>query len=203
LYYRRVNLLSAIASIGLALMMTALGAWAASTGEAVVRGAIDSMKGLPATEGHPDARRKLLDSLDNALALDLLAKQALGPQWAKLSEAERRHFVAIFTESLEKLAFPRAAAALTQVKLTYLGVARKDSSEVVRTTVANDQGGQMPIDFEVVERGNRWQIVDARIDGTSVAQEVSMRVQNALQSDGYQKLVEELQMQNRRADETR
>jgi ABC-type transporter MlaC component len=203
LYYRRVNLLSAIASIGLAFMMTAPGAWAASPGEAVVRGAIDSMKALPAAEGHPEARRKLLDSLDSALALDLLAKQALGPQWAKLSEAERRHFVAIFTESLEKLAFPRAAAALAQVKVTYLSEAGKDSTEVVHTTIANDQGGQMPIDFEVAKRGNRWQIVDARIDGTSIAQEVSTRVQNALQSDGYQKLVEELQMQIRRADEAR
>jgi len=26
--------------------------------------------------------------------------QALGPQWAKLSEVERRRFVAIFTQSL-------------------------------------------------------------------------------------------------------
>ncbi len=178
------------------MMMTAPTARAGSPAEAAVRGAIDSMKALPATDGHPGARRILLDAIDNSLALDLLAKQALGPQWDKLSIAERRHFEAVFTESLEKLAYPRAADALSVVKVNYLGTDQQALGEVVRTAIANEGGGQMPIDFAVAKRGARWQITDAMMDGMSLSKVVSTRIQQSLQDQGYQKLVEELQNQN-------
>lgn len=154
------------------------------------------MKALPATDGHPGARRLLLNSIDNSLALDLLAQQALGPQWDKLSVAERRHFVAVFTESLEKLAYPRAAAALSAVKVNYLGTGKVASGEVVRTAVANEGGGQMPIDFAVSQRGTRWQITDAMMDGVSLSKVVSTRIQQSLQDQGYRKMVAELENQN-------
>ena len=207
MYYGRVNLWTSVASFcattvfaATIVMMMALTARAASPGEAVVRSAIDSMKALPPTKSQPEARRKLLDSIDNALALDLLAKQALGPQWAKLSEVERRRFIAIFTASLEKLAFPRAAAALSQVKVTYLGDDRKASAEVVRTTIANDDGGKVPVNFVVAQRGARWQITDVTMDGASLSQAVSGRIQEALKKESYQKLVEELRKRVAAAD---
>ena len=183
------------------LMTTALPVQAASPSEAVVRGAIDSMRALPATKGHPEAQRKVLDAIDNALALDLLARQALGPQWDKLSVAERRHFIAVFTQSLEKIGFPRAAAMLSQVKVNFVGTDKTAATEVVRTTIALEGGGgQMPIDFAVARRGAGWQIVDASVDGTSISKAVSTRIQAAVQSEGYQKLVEELQKQVALAD---
>jgi phospholipid transport system substrate-binding protein len=175
--------------------MMAVPGWAASSGEAVVRDAINSMQALSATTGHPQAQRKLLDSIDNALALDLLAKQALGAQWNKMSAAEHRRFIAVFTEALEKLAFPRAAAALSQFKVSYLGADGTASTELVRTTISNGDGGKVPLDFNLERRGTRWQIVDVSMDGGSLSKVVSTRIQNAVQEEGYQKLLEDLQKQ--------
>jgi len=203
LYYRRVNLLAATVAYASIMMVIVIAqtARAASSPQQVVRGAIDSIRGLPASDGHPEARRKLLDSIDSALALDLVAKNALGPQWDKLSKAERRHFVAVFTESLEKLAFPRAATVLSEVKLTYLGEDKKTTStEVVKAVIGNDGGGRIPLDFEMVERGARWQIADVLVDGTRISNAVSTRIQNAVANEGYQKMVEELQRQISKPD---
>ncbi len=188
--------LTALASLWAMLaMMPVLTAWAASPGEAVVRGAIDAMKALPATAGKPAEQRKVLDSIDNALALDLLAQHALGPEWAKLSAVERRRFIAIFTTSLEKLAFPRAAAALSQLKLTYLGTDKKPAGEVVRTTIGNESRGKVPVDFRVAQRGARWQIIDVVMDGESLSDAMSTRIQAALKQEGYRKMVDDLQKQ--------
>jgi ABC-type transporter MlaC component len=186
-----MNLLAAVVGVG--VMLTVATAEAASPAETVVRDAIDSMQALPATEGHPESRRKLLDSIDKALALDLLAKQALGPQWAKLSEAERRHFIAIFTESLEKLAYPRAAAALSGVKVSYVGNETTASVDMVRATIAKDDGGKLPVDFTVAQRGARRQIVDVTLDGDSLSKAVASRIQQALDKEGYRKLVDEME----------
>ncbi len=201
MYYRRVNLRAGARSFcAIVLMMTALTAQAASPGEIVVRGAINSIKALPASDGHPEARRRLLDSIDNALALDLLASQALGPQWDKLSIEERRRFQAVFTRSLETLAFPRAAVALSLVKVNYLDAAPKPSAEVVRTTLGDASAGTVPLDFMVARRGTRWQITDVMMDGESLSKVVSAQIQNAVQTEGYQKLIEELQKQNTLAE---
>jgi phospholipid transport system substrate-binding protein len=201
LYYRRVNLMAATGVVCASMLLQmALTAWATSPAEAVVRGAIASMKALPATAGEPAAQRKVLNSIDNALALDLLAKQALGPQWDKLSKTEQHRFVDVFTRSLEKIGFPPAAATLSQVKVNYLGSSNQGSEEVVRTAIANEGGGQMPIDFHLIRRGSRWQIVDAVADGMSLSGAISTRIQNAVTSEGYQKMLEELQTQVSAAD---
>jgi hypothetical protein len=58
----------------------------------------------------------------------------------------------------------------------------------------------MPIDFHLIRRGSRWQIVDAVADGMSLSGAISTRIQNAVTSEGYQKMLEELQTQVSAAD---
>lgn len=192
------------AFIGVTMAVTARMAGATeptpSPGEALVRSTIDSVKALPASKGQPKVRRKLLDSIDSAMALDLLAEQALGKQWAKLAGSERRRFVALFTEALEKLAYPRAAAFLSQVELTFLGDERKGSSEIVRTMVAKGDNAKAPVVFDVAKRGIRWQIIDVTVDGESLSKAVAARIQQTLKKGSYKKLVEELHKRVAEAD---
>jgi phospholipid transport system substrate-binding protein len=182
------------------MVTTFVHAAATAAGEAVVRETIGAMKKLPDTKD-PAARRKLLDSIDNSLALALLAEQSLGPQWSKLTPQERANFIALFTESLEKLAFPRAASALAEVQVTYSSDDNdKASAKVVHTTIARADGGKVPIDYRVAKRHSRWQIVDVTMDGESLSKEVSTRIQAAIQQEGYQKLVIELRKRIGQAD---
>ena len=165
----------------------------------VVRDTIAAMKKLPDSRD-PQARRKLLNSIDNSLALDLLAKQALGAQWGKLTPPERDNFVALFTESLEKLAFPRAASALAEVQVTYSGESDSASADVVHSEISRADGGKVPIDYRLAKRQSRWQIIDVTMDGQSLAKEVSTRIQSAIHSEGYPKLVAELRKQITQTD---
>ena len=54
-----------------------------SPGQLVVQNTLDAVKALPAAKGNPRTRRKLLDTIDNSIALDLIAEHSLGAQWAK------------------------------------------------------------------------------------------------------------------------
>ena len=109
--------------------------------------------------------------------------------------------MAVFTQSIEKIGFPRAAAALSQVKVNYLGSAEnKASTAIVRTTIGRDDGGKVPIDFTVARRGPRWQIIDVVMDGQSLPDAVTKRFQVVMREKGYPKLVEELEKQIAHAD---
>jgi len=93
---------------------------------------------------------------------------------------------------------------LSQVKVSLLRGDKKSASvELVRTTIGNEGGGQLPTDFVLAKRGARWQIIDVVVDGESIAKAVSTRIHDALQKEGYQKLVEDLQKQVAQADAKR
>ena len=93
-----------------------------------------------ASNNDPAARRKILDAIDRSLAVDTLAKSALGPQWDKLERTERAKFVALFTQALEELAYPRAANALSTLDVSYAGEDTRASGHLVRTIIANAGG---------------------------------------------------------------
>ena len=171
-----------------------------SPGQAVVQSMLDSVKALPAAKGNPKEQRKLLDTIDNSLALDLIAEKSLGPQWAKLKQSERRRFVALFTQALEKVAYPKAGVFLNDMKLSFLANVSKPDSESVRTMISKGDTMKAPLFFELARRGTRWQIVDVIVDGQSIAGGVEFRIQNMVKEQGYPKLVEELQKQIAAAD---
>ena len=69
-----------------------------------------------------------------------------------------------------------------------------------RTIRASADGGKVPIDYRLAKRQARWQIIDVTMDGESLAKEVSTRIQSAIQSEGYPKLVAELRKRVTEAD---
>lgn len=192
------------ALIGIALIaMTGMAMAAAPTplpGQALVQSTLDAVKALPAANGNPKQRRQLLDTIDNSLALDLIAEQALGPQWGKLKQSERRRFVALFTEALEKVAYPKAGVFLNAVKITFLADSQKGDSESVRTMIERGESTKAPLIFEVVKRGTRSQIVEVVVDGQSIVKGIEFRFQTMIKEQGYPKLVEELQKRIAAAD---
>lgn len=195
LHYQRVNLRGLLLALVMAAAMLAVKAAFAATvpgpGEAVVRRAIDSMRQL-ADSKDPAGKRKILDTIDRSLGVDSLAKSALGPQWDKLERSERVKFVALFTRALEKLAYPRAAQALKALDVSYKGEETKPSGHLVRTVIAKADGGKIQVNYLVAEEAGRWRINDVDLDGESLSQAVSARIQAALRQDGYPKLVADL-----------
>lgn len=171
----------------------------AGPGEAVVRTAIDSMRQL-ASSNDAAARRKILDSIDRTLAVEAIAKSALGPQWDKLDRPERSRFIALFTQALEKLAYPRAAQALSTLDVSYLGEDTRPAGHLVRTIIAKADGGRLQVNYLVDEEAGRWRIRDVDLDGESLSRAVTTRIQGALKQDGYPKMVADLRKRVQQSD---
>jgi phospholipid transport system substrate-binding protein len=203
LHYQRVNLRRLLLALAAATAMLGVKAAIAASipgpGEAVVRRAIESMKQLADSRDSAE-QRKILDTIDRSLAVDVLAKSALGPQWDRLDRTERAKFVALFTQALEKLAYPRAAQALKALDVSYKGEETKPSGHLVRTVIARADGGKIQVNYLVGEEAGRWRINDVELDGESLSRAVTARIQSALKQDGYSKLVADLRKRVAQAD---
>ncbi len=179
-------------SLSFAVLLLPATTLAAGSGEATIRALVASMKTY-AQAKTPAERAAAAAKVSRRLALRKLASDSLGAEWQKLGRAERDRFVSLFTRALETLAYPRAAKALTQIRVDYVRETAKSPGRVVETTVTRPEGGKLPIDYTLTRQGGRWIVADVSLDGESLAKAVHARIQKALKQEGYQKLVADLE----------
>lgn len=160
--------------------------------ETAVRNLVASMKSL--TEATtPTERAAIFATVNRSLAIERLARESLGPEWDKLSRDQQRRFVTLFTQALEKLAYPRVSRALEKIGITYLGEQAKHPDTLVRTKVTRPDGGAISVNYTLENQHRRWMVVDVSLDGESLAKAVHTRIQRALAEKGYKGLVADLE----------
>ncbi len=167
---------------------------APESARATVEQMLDGIRKLRTTTDQ-SARASIIASINDSLALRTLAQQALGAQWSKLDAAERSHFVALLTQLLEKVAYPRAAQFFTGIEIKLGSESSKGMHEVVPSTVKRDDGSAVSIDYVLERQAARWRVVDIMLDGQSLAATVTTQIQAVLKSSSYKGLVTQMQHQ--------
>jgi phospholipid transport system substrate-binding protein len=123
------------------------------------------------------------------------AKLSLGPAWRDRSEAEREEFAHLYGDFLER-AFIAWIAARAQIdggpRVSYLGESVGGGQATVRTTVLGRNGRDLPLEYRMVERGDRWAVCDVVIDGVSLAANYRAQFTRVIQSSSYPTLVQQL-----------
>ena len=123
------------------------------------------------------------------------AKLSLGPAWRDRSEAEREEFTHLYGDFLER-AFIAWIAARAQIdggpRVSYLGESVGGGQATVRTTVLGRNGRDLPLEYRMVERGDRWAVRDVVIDGVSLAANYRAQFTRVIQSSSYPELVQQL-----------
>ncbi|HYL58770.1 MAG TPA: ABC transporter substrate-binding protein [Candidatus Acidoferrales bacterium] len=159
--------------------------------ETVVRNLIESIRKLHTTNDAA-ARAKLIASIDDSLAVDALAPQALGAQWGKLDRAKRDEFNHLMRDLLEKLAYPQASRFFASLVVQYGPEQARGAERVVSTSVKRPEGGAISLDYVLQRTLNRWQVVDIDLDGQSLAQSVAGQIQAVLKQGSYESLVAQM-----------
>ncbi len=168
-------------------------------GETVVRRTIDSLRKLRTARDGAE-RTALVRSLDDTLALDTLAREALAAEWSKLDAAERKHFVSLLRALLEKLAYPRAADFFSEIDVAFKGEDPKGRTRVVKSVVTRKEGGAIAINYVLAPERGRLRIVDIELDGQSLRHQVRSQIEAVLKQGTYQSLVAQMEARLKQPD---
>ena len=161
---------------------------------ATVEQMLDGIRKLRTTTDQ-SARNGIAASINDSLALRSLAQQALGAQWSRLDAAERSHFVALLTQLLEKLAYPRAAQFFTGIDIELGAEASNGTRKIVPSTVKRSDNAAVSINYVLERQNGRWRVIDIILDGQSLAASVTTQIQAVLKSSSYAGLVAQMQSQ--------
>src|SRR5436309_9264656 len=95
------------------------------------------------------------------------ARRALGPHWQARTPAEREEFTGLFADLLER-SYIGKIKLYSGEKVAYLGDTIDDGFATVRTKLITKQATEVPIDYRMIRRDDRWLVYDVSIEGVSL-----------------------------------
>ena len=135
------------------------------------------------------AVRKVTDELIN---WDEMGRRTLGAHWQTLSDDDRRAFVALFSELLNR-AYLRNLDRYEGEKIVVTGDSVDGDRAVVQARVVGRDGHDgMPLDFAMLREGERWRVWDIRMQGTSMVGGYRAQFARLLQAESYDSVLRRL-----------
>jgi phospholipid transport system substrate-binding protein len=186
----------ALAFAALCFLGSAQDAWAATATDQL-KSAIDRVLATvddPALRGDGRAieRRAAVRKIANEIFdFTELARRSLARYWQPLSEPERSEFVGLLADLLER-SYVSKIELYGGEKILYSGERVDGDLATVSTRIITKNGTEVPVDYHLLRRGDRWMIYDVNIEGVSLVSNYRTQFNKIIRSGGYESLVERM-----------
>jgi phospholipid transport system substrate-binding protein len=117
-----------------------------------------------------------------------ITKRSLGRHWQARTPAERAEFVELFTDLLEHT-YVSKIEGYSGEKVAFLGETADGGVATVRTRIVTKQGTEIPIDYRMYDRGDRWLAFDVAVEGISLTANYRTQFNALIAKSSYQELV--------------
>ena len=120
-----------------------------------------------------------------------ISQRSLGRHWQARTPAERAEFVTLFGGLLSDVYIARIEAYSGE-RILYVSEAADGDYVTVRTRIVTKQGTEIPVDYRMFQREDRWRVFDASIEGVSLVANYRAQFNSVIQRSSYQDLVTRL-----------
>lgn len=189
------HLKSALLALGLAVITAVPAAAGVPTDQ--LRGAVDrvlktledpSLKGADKAVDRRVAVRKIANEIFD---FGEIAKRSMARHWQPLSEAQRTEFVGLFADLLER-SYISKIETYGGEKIQYTAEKIDGDYATVSTRIVTKNGTEVPIDYRMTKRGDRWLVYDVSIEGVSLVSSYRTQFNKIIQTSSYNELVSKL-----------
>ena len=119
------------------------------------------------------------------------AKRALGRHWQGLSDKDRQEFTALFTDLIER-AYISKIERYSGERVAYAGESVDSGLATVRTRFVTKQGTEIPVDYRMQQRGDRWLVYDVSVEGVSLINNYRTQFDKIIQTSSFAELVRKM-----------
>jgi phospholipid transport system substrate-binding protein len=119
------------------------------------------------------------------------AKRSLGRHWQTRTPAERKEFVDLFANLLER-SYLSKIELYSGERIAYLGDTVEADQATVRTRIVTKHGTEIPVDYKMYRQGDRWLVYDVIIEGVSLIANYRTQFNKIIQTSSYEELVRKM-----------
>jgi len=119
------------------------------------------------------------------------ARRSLARHWTQRTAAEREEFVQLFADLLERSYISRIEAYGGE-KIAYVGETIDGDVATVKTKITTRQGTEIPVDYRMHKRGDKWLVYDVIIEGVSLVADYRVQFNKIITTSSYAELVKKM-----------
>ena len=119
------------------------------------------------------------------------AKRSLGRHWAARTPQERDEFVKLFGDLLER-SYISKIELYGGEKIQYIGDKIDGETAIVQSKLLTKTGSEVPIEYRMLKKGERWLVYDVVIEGVSLVANYRTQFNKIIQTSSYQDLVKKM-----------
>jgi len=167
-----------------------------ATVEALFARANSVLHSADPVQGIEAPRQAIRDLVNETFDFGEAARVALGSAWQSRIPEEQEAFTRLFAVLLERgfiATIGSKASVASGVSVQYLGESIDGESASVATTLLTRGGQEIPVEYWMVRRGDRWKVKDVVVDGVSLVMNYRAQFARVLSTSPYAELVARMQ----------
>jgi phospholipid transport system substrate-binding protein len=115
---------------------------------------------------------------------DEISRHALGRHWQTLTPAEQAEFVVLFRDLLER-SYMGQLEGYGGEQITFVGESVDGDSATVRSKVVTKRGTEIPLDYRMHARDERWLVHDVQVGGMSFVASYRSQFDRVIRAESY------------------
>ncbi len=119
------------------------------------------------------------------------AKRSLARHWQVRTGKEREEFIVLFGDLLER-SYISKIELYGGEKIQYVGESVDSDVATVRTKLVTKQGTEVPVEYRMHKRGDRWLVYDFSVEGVSLINNYRTQFNKIIQTSSYAELVKKM-----------
>ena len=120
-----------------------------------------------------------------------MAKRSLAQHWRQRTPEERKEFVALYADLLERT-YIKKVESYSDEKITYGEESGDSDYSVVKTKIITKKNIDIPVEYKMEKKSGKWVVYDVVIEGVSLVNNYRNQFNKIIASDSYQELVARL-----------
>jgi phospholipid transport system substrate-binding protein len=147
--------------------------------------------GLKGEDKVADRRTAVRKIADEIFDFSEIARRALARHWQPLTDKQRTEFVSLFSDLLER-SYMSKIELYGGEKIQYIGERVDGESASVATRIVTKNSTEVPIDYRLLKKGDRWLVYDVNIEGVSLVSNYRTQFNKIIQTGSFEDLTQKL-----------
>lgn len=147
---------------------------------------------LKSPDKQQERRAQIRQIIANRFDFGEMAKRSLGPNWQKINNDDRREFVELFTELLEK-SYSDQIESYNGEKIVYGRENVSQDQADVGTKIVTKKGEEISVNYKLRANGGDWKVYDVVIEDISIVNNFRSQFNRILANASFAELLKKLQ----------
>jgi phospholipid transport system substrate-binding protein len=137
-------------------------------------------------------REKLIrQAVDERFDWEEMARRALATHWAKRTPQERKEFVPLFSDLLERT-YMKKVEDYSGEKVLYEGETKDGDYATAKVKIVTKKNQDIPVEYRLKKEGDNWLVYDVSISGVSLVNNYRTQFNSIISQSSYENLVKRL-----------